>query len=354
MFLDRFRLAGIGPFRSPQAVSLGPLVFLVGNNGTGKSTFLRAINVFREFGRLAAVKPVLESLPVASGLPEFSLGLDSGDVRIDLTCRSADGVVVRETISKGAYYFRAEEMEGVAHHPAHPGGEYRIVREIESDLLAIGSYQRYVAPEFWGDLRSIRLLDPVPSAVAEGQSPSSDPEAGGFAAMNFASASPEVRSRIEDTMRVLQPDLVTIHAHEAGGRAFVNVETRSHEERPAASMSDGFLRAFAIVTALRTLPDGTLLLLEEPETSLHFDALSVLSDEMLFASRRMQIVATTHSPELLSSDRVTSDMIVTLRPSPEGTIAGRMSEGLAALIDSGRTTAGEELASGVLTEAFAA
>jgi predicted ATPase len=81
-------------------------------------------------------------------------------------------------------------------------------------------------------------------------------------------------------------------------------ELRFHQHgllRPMGSseLSDGTLRYLLWVAALLTPRPPELLVLNEPETSLHPELLVPLAELMLAASARTQIVAVTHSAPLV-------------------------------------------------------
>ena len=69
----------------------------------------------------------------------------------------------------------------------------------------------------------------------------------------------------------------------------------------ASDMSDGTLRALGIVTALFQDEWPALIAVEEPEATIHPGALESILDVVRAASERVQIVMTTHSPELLDA-----------------------------------------------------
>lgn len=69
----------------------------------------------------------------------------------------------------------------------------------------------------------------------------------------------------------------------------------------AFNMSDGTLRALGLLTAVYQTPAPSLVVLEEPEASIHPGALGAVLDVIRQASRRMQVVVTTHSPEALDA-----------------------------------------------------
>lgn len=64
-------------------------------------------------------------------------------------------------------------------------------------------------------------------------------------------------------------------------------------------LSDGTLRIFGILLALNQVPAPKLLVIEEPEQTIHPGVLGVLADAFREASENTQIVITTHSPHLV-------------------------------------------------------
>ncbi len=85
----------------------------------------------------------------------------------------------------------------------------------------------------------------------------------------------------------------------------------------ASSMSDGTLRAFGILLAIfqaaATRPDKRTPLfigLEEPEMALHPAAASVLLAALRDASRQVQILVTSHSPDLLDNPDIGAESVL--------------------------------------------
>ena len=68
----------------------------------------------------------------------------------------------------------------------------------------------------------------------------------------------------------------------------------------AAELSDGTLRYLLWIAALLTPRPPTLLVLNEPETSLHPDLLAPLGRLIANASERSQVIVVTHAPKLIA------------------------------------------------------
>jgi len=64
--------------------------------------------------------------------------------------------------------------------------------------------------------------------------------------------------------------------------------------------SDGTLRLLALLTAMYQQPPLYMLVIEEPELTVHPEALAVLVDLLIERSAYQQVLITTHSPDLLN------------------------------------------------------
>lgn len=84
----------------------------------------------------------------------------------------------------------------------------------------------------------------------------------------------------------------------------------------AAELSDGTLRYLLWTAALLTPRPPQLLVLNEPETSLHPDLLPALASLIATAAQRSQIIVVTHSEPLVAALQETAD-VHTLRLTKE-------------------------------------
>jgi predicted ATPase len=69
----------------------------------------------------------------------------------------------------------------------------------------------------------------------------------------------------------------------------------------AAELSDGTLRYLLWIAALLTARPPSLLVLNEPETSLHPDLLPALARLIARAAERSQVVVVSHAPRLIAA-----------------------------------------------------
>ena len=100
------------------------------------------------------------------------------------------------------------------------------------------------------------------------------------------------------------PGVVRVDAIERQGELALEflLNLRNGEGRfDAANMSEGTLRILGILVATHQNPPPALLVVEEPEASIHPGALGVVLDVLRAASDSSQVVVTTHSPEVLNA-----------------------------------------------------
>lgn len=102
-----------------------------------------------------------------------------------------------------------------------------------------------------------------------------------------------------------------LHSNVFGGTIQLAVnESGMSDSIPATRLSDGTLRFIALLTALCHPDPPDLVCIEEPELALHPDAMPMLADLLERASERTQIIATTHSPDLVDQFTANPDAVV--------------------------------------------
>jgi predicted ATPase len=90
-----------------------------------------------------------------------------------------------------------------------------------------------------------------------------------------------------------------------------------------SELSDGTLRYLCLVAALLSPRPAPLLVLNEPETSLHPDLFAPLGELILDAARRSQLLVTTHAAALVQQLSMAKDvrMVELRRDAAETLIA---------------------------------
>ncbi|MBI4706264.1 MAG: AAA family ATPase [Deltaproteobacteria bacterium] len=318
-------------------VELGPRVFLVGANATGKSNLLDVLRFLRDIadpkgGLQRAVEDRGGFSPLRSLFARKNpavlievtarIASQSWAYRLCIDQRSRDVVAVRE---------ESVTRDGVAMGCARPDADDRRdpARLTQTSLEQVNLNQRFrQLAEF---LAGIRYLHAVPQIVR-------DPERGGrrkrdpFGADLFERmldapvkrrtatlraiskalkvAVPQLKDLKLDKDRLGVPHLYGLYEH---WRPKAGWQTEE-------AFSDGTLRLLALLWALS---EGRgPLLLEEPELSLNAAIIRQLPRIMGRMSNRTgrQVLVTTHSADLLNDPGIPGEAILLLSPAKEGTI----------------------------------
>src|SRR5262249_37244180 len=112
-------------------------------------------------------------------------------------------------------------------------------------------------------------------------------------------------ARIGEILTTIVPNTKRVRAIKHGKKLSLEFTQEWGEKKrlkfESFSMSDGTLRALGLLTAVYQSPSPALIVVEEPESTIHPGALGAVLDLLRHASRKMQLVVTTHSPEVLDA-----------------------------------------------------
>jgi predicted ATPase len=142
----------------------------------------------------------------------------------------------------------------------------------------------------------------------------------------------EFKDEIDAAMRAAFGDefVELLFAPASDQRIQLRVRWKSlRREQSAADLSDGTLRFLLLLTVLASPDPAPLIAIDEPETGLHPSMLPIIAEFAREASRRTQVILTTHSPQFLDA----------FGKEPPRTVVIRWNAGQSEL----KTLAGEEL-----------
>lgn len=320
-------------------IDLAPFTVLVGRNSSGKSNVVDALVFADEVGRDAATavsrRGGIESIRRWSHSKPFA-------VTIRLTvAKSAEGVdadrlthlMVLKSGKEGEWSFNREQIEvvhegeriaflsrsaGTTTVNLHPGRQAQLFEagDLPSTTSLMLLARQVGAFRARGAIRPPRVhrLRPVPELMREPHPPTESSRLT-ETADNIATVLNRMdsadKASVLAAMKQIVPGLIDIQANPAGRYVTLGF-TQEHlaDRRPeflATEMSDGALRALAVVVAAQQMTPNELLVIEEPEVNLHPGAANVVYDVLHAASERGVVLITTHSPELL--DRARDDEI---------------------------------------------
>ena len=115
----------------------------------------------------------------------------------------------------------------------------------------------------------------------------------------------ENKRQLIGALQKLYDGIVDIKCSVAGGPIALFLEETCNREIPTTHLSDGTLRYLCLLAVLLHPEPPPLVVIEEPELGLHPDLLPTVSDLLLAASERSQLIVTTHSDVLV--DALTDD-----------------------------------------------
>jgi predicted ATPase len=322
------------------SVCLGPLTFLLGQNGAGKSNFLDALRLVSE-----SLNTSLEhALRERGGINEVRRRSSGHPTHfgIRLDWRLQDG-------TQGFYAFRVG---------AQKRGGFEIQRE-ECRVYDHGLLEKEFYRVEDGTLKdkSIKVAPPTSSdrlyLVAASGLTMFRPLYDALSRMGFYNLNPDEIRELQppDTGEVLKRDgsnlasvlsmlakenregfdrLVAFLSKVVPGIQGIDVKHVGRKETiefrqlvgnskdawrfMAENMSDGTLRALGVLTALFQSSNGRgkrvpFVGIEEPEVAVHPGAAGVLRDGLVTASKTTQIAVTSHSPDLLDDKEIPDEPI---------------------------------------------
>lgn len=320
-------------------VRLGPLTYLVGVNGSGKSNFLDALHLVRdalngsldnalnERGGLSEVRRRSSGHPTNFGIRlEFKLNNGQlGHFAFNVGALRDRGYEVQteecvvQGVGKGPFYQIDRGKLRASSEPTFPA--------VTSDRLALVAASGLAAfrPVF-DALASMSFYNLNPKLMRDLQKPQEGrllKPAGENIASVIGHLERVGRSQMDIVEDYLQTVVPMVHGVER--KQIGPMETLEFRQDMAGSkhpwrflaqnMSDGTLRALGILVALfqgNRDYSPSLVGLEEPETALHPAASAALREALMRASQQTQIIVTSHSPDLLDDREIPTDALLSV------------------------------------------
>ena len=316
---------------SEVVVQLGGFTVLVGPNGSGKSNFVDSLAFVQEaltstLTRAVQVRGGIEGVRRRSaGHPtnvgfRLELWLPGGrtaSYSFEIAARP-QGVfaVKRETcnIVEGGLIASTYDLREGEFAAAPPG----IRPRIEPDRLALtvlSAVEEF--REIYDFLAGMRFYSLVPEHIRDLQ----DPDTGISLKRDGSNAAAVLREiqvrNAEDHERIARllgkvvPGITGVEYDHIGSKETIRfrqqVGTKHPWAFPPINMSDGTLRVLGLLLAIFQWPPPPIVVLEEPESTVHPAAVDVLMDVFKEGQRRSQLLLTTHSPDILDSSKISEE-----------------------------------------------
>lgn len=338
---------------------IDPLTVLIGPNASGKSNALDALVFLNRLSSGFGISPILKgdtNLPGLRGGLEWACRKPEKMFSISVVCGSMDSdrtdfnYEIEIEIKGQDAFIRSESLQRIKYRQKTDKNPYKIwlfrTDPCEADAPSITArlynekqgkphpssrthsilYQLSTQKprqeisegvmQVIKDLQSLFILDPIPSHMRDVQ-PLSDrlePDGSNIAGV-LAGMGDEGRTEVERILadyvkHVPERDIKRVYAEREGkfkDRAMLYCDEQwgDGKEHPveAKGLSDGTLRFLAILTALLTRPEGSLLVVEEIDNGLHPSRSSLLLKMLkeVGKERSIDILLTTHNPALLDA-----------------------------------------------------
>lgn len=373
VFIKRVVLKNYKSFASC-SVDLRPLIFLVGQNGAGKSNFLDALRMvteslntsldhaLRERGGINEVRRRSSGHPTHFGIRlEFQLSdSTSGSYSFRVGARPKGGFEVQHEecciFPNGLaerYFFevfsgKVQKSSANVMPPASSDRLYLVsaaglpeFRSLYDALSHMGFYN--LNPD---EIRDFQPPDAGDILMRDGRNLAS--------VLNLmAKEFPQSKSQVVEFLSKVVPGITNVDVKHVGKKESLEFRQKVGANKAswrfmAENMSDGTLRALGVLTALFQSKDNNgkrvaLVGIEEPEIALHPGAAGVLRDALCAASMNTQIVVTSHSPDLLDDESIPDESIMPVENRNGETIIGPLDAAGRSAIRKKLYTAGELL-----------
>ena len=302
--------------------------FLVGQNGAGKSNFADVFAFLAE----AMTSPLSAVLDRRRGMGAvgyrdaarrgFNLGLrvELGNLN-EVTSRA---VYAFELRSAGSHGFRVHHEQCVVEltdgsrnwfdrvHNGFRSSADSLKPVLDASALALpliaGDKRFYWVLRFLTNMQAYRI---EPAVLRETQDPSGEtrlrPDGSNTAAVlrEIERESPGDWQKIRALLESVAPGTIDVRPKREGDKLSLEFAQKLAGSRQvkfsAFNMSDGTLRALGLFAAVFQQPRPSVLVIEEPEATIHPGALGAILDLLRHAGRFMQVVVTTHSPDVLDA-----------------------------------------------------
>ena len=324
------------------SVPLGPLTFLVGQNGAGKSNFLDALRLvaeslntslehaLRERGGINEVRRRSSGHPTHFGirlewkLPDgtegvyaFRVGAQKrGGIR-DSTGRMPD-FITRHFWKRTFTKWETVRLKSPAFKVGPPASSDRLYLVAASGLAAFRPlYDALSRMGFYNlnpdEIRELQPPDAGEVLKRDGSNLAS--------VLNMmAKDNKEAFDRVVAFLSKVVPGIQGIGGKHVGRKETLEFRQLVGNSKDAwrfmaENMSDGTLRALGVLTALfqsstQAAKKVPFVGIEEPEVAVHPGAAGVLRDGLVTASKTTQIAVTSHSPDLLDDKDVLDESIL--------------------------------------------
>lgn len=317
-------------------VDLAPFTAFVGPNGAGKSNFVDALVLVRDC-LSESVEQAFQKRATTNALPRWG-ERSASKTAVRLLVDLADGQeaeyafqvgwVYREgfrvlhercTIKdKGGEEISFEVTEGQFIRPI-PGIRPQLLPDRLALAAASATEEFRPIYDFLAGIRiySINPSNPFLFFGAQESDPGEDlqPDGTNSAAVlrSLEEHDPEVSARVSRVLSRIVEGLQGVGTYTTSGRVSLKFDQDVGESRPAvffaSEMSEGTIRTLCLLLAIYQPSRPSVLIIEEPEATVHPAAAELVVQVLLDAAQDRQVLITTHSPDILDAKELSDAQI---------------------------------------------
>jgi predicted ATPase len=323
--IDKITIQGFKSIRSLEDFELGPVNILIGANGSGKSNFVSFFSLLREMadGRLQKAvnkaggadshlflgpkitKEITAKVGLGENSHQFSLEPTS-DNRLIFSLESVSylwrhstpppKMVVKHEYSMGIGHSEST-LRGIAGRLADADAAHA-ASLILTSLSDCTVYHFHDTSDTAGMRRT--------GSVRDNENLRRDGANLAAFLFHLREEEKDTYDLIVETVRLAAPFLgdFKLRPKKSNGDEIIELEwEQADSDYPfhASQLSDGTLRFIALTTALLQPDPPATVLIDEPELGLHPQALDILSNLILQAQSRTQLIVSTQSAALLNA-----------------------------------------------------
>ena len=329
MLLRSLRVTGLLSFGLRGIdLTLEPLNVLIGPNGSGKSNLLEILALLRATPR-GLLDPVrrggvgewfwkgrgCSSDAAMDAVIQFPLG-NVVELRhvLKLAQRSHRFEVIEERIESSpddpGFFYRFHNGEAILNDEPERGRQLDKLNREESILAQLYTPGRYPHLQYLqASYRRIRLhrkWEFGPDSSLRDRQSADRPsdvllDGADNLALVLSGIKGDTRRRFLKALRDVYDGVIDYRCHVDGGYVSIFIEEQGDREIAASRLSDGTLRYMSLLAILLDPEPPDLVAIEEPELGLHPDLMPTVAELLVDASRRTQLVVTTHSRTLIDA-----------------------------------------------------
>jgi predicted ATPase len=330
--IEKIRLRNILSFGDKgEEIELQPLNVLIGQNASGKSNF---IDIFKLLRSLTQDKGLAKFVSSNGGISEwlwkgkrtddyssiftFIQGVKTVNYEIQFKEMSQRLFIKDEIIEDLHDGLRLGRIEEVGFGGSLLEPDFMLPEE----TLARGYILHFFSILlFYTDLQTTRKSSVRELKTIDGLSDFLDEDAGNLAlVLKDLESKSDTKQKIISYLKKFNPRIENYVIDYIGDYVQLSI-AEQNLEKPISAMrlSDGTLRYLCLLAILCHPEPPPLICIEEPEVGLHPDILPTIAELLIDASKRTQLIVTTHSDILVSALSDIPEAVLVCEADKDGT-----------------------------------